>query len=106
MRWPWSKRRSSSAPRRARTRTVQAGHTRYVLDPRPTVKSARQRCEYCHARAKVRADFQTGPLYFCGHHAYSMWSPLADKAKVIAVDDSRDMHWLPRYLFADDTRAG
>jgi hypothetical protein len=72
-----------------------------ILDPRPTVTSAVQHCEYCGARAKVRADFDSGSLWFCGHHAYSMWSPLVDKAQLILVDDSREMHWLPSNLFAD-----
>jgi hypothetical protein len=110
MRWPWSRRGSSTGTRtrdRGRRagvpapREVQLGPTLVVLDPSPTVKSERQRCEYCRARAKVRADFASGPLYFCAHHAYSMWRPLADKARTIHIDDSLQLHWLPKDLFPE-----
>jgi hypothetical protein len=116
VRWPWSKRGGPSAPGRSRgrggrsrrpgappPREVRLGATLVTLDPSPTVRSARQRCEYCRARAKVRADFTSGPLYFCGHHAYSMWRPLADKAQAILIDDSRELHWLPKDLFPQTT---
>lgn len=111
MRLPWQRRRSSRAPvqrqgsRKAQnpkgSRETRLGTTRVVLNPHPTVKSARQHCEYCSARGRIRTDFSSGPLYFCGHHAYSMWSPLADKADLILIDDAEHLHWLPADLFRE-----
>lgn len=39
--------------------------------------SAKDRCDACGARAYVRAEFASGPLYFCAHHARKHASAIA-----------------------------
>jgi hypothetical protein len=41
------------------------------------------RCDFaaCDAQALVRAEFITGPLFFCGHH----WREVADAAAPAAL---------------------
>ena len=38
--------------------------------------TANDRCDRCTARAMVRATFLNGELYFCGHHARQIATPL------------------------------
>lgn len=56
---------------------VTTSPTEYALD-------ARHRCDACGAQAYVRADFASGPLYFCAHHAKKHSAGLA---KAITVRD-------------------
>lgn len=37
-------------------------------------------CDKCGATAKVRATLITGELYFCGHHARQIATPLVLKS--------------------------
>lgn len=45
--------------------------------------TAIDRCDRCTARALVRATFEKGELYFCGHHARETGYTLALQAKEI-----------------------
>lgn len=42
--------------------------------------SLQDRCDKCGAAAKVRATLITGELYFCGHHARKLGTPLVLKS--------------------------
>ena len=41
---------------------------------------ATDRCDKCGAAAMVRATLITGELYFCGHHARQVATPLVLKS--------------------------
>jgi hypothetical protein len=38
--------------------------------------TTKDRCDKCSAQAMVRAKLTTGELYFCGHHAREIGTPL------------------------------
>jgi hypothetical protein len=38
------------------------------------------RCDKCGAQAMIRATLLTGELYFCGHHARQIATPLVLKS--------------------------
>lgn len=42
--------------------------------------TALDRCDKCGAAAMVRATLVTGELYFCGHHARQIATPLVLKS--------------------------
>lgn len=45
-------------------------------------------CDLCPtATARVRAVFEAGPIYLCGHHARAHWGDLTTQALVVAVDE-------------------
>lgn len=45
------------------------------------VLTAEDRCDRCSARALLRAEFASGELHFCGHHARETGYTLLLKAK-------------------------
>ena len=76
----------SMPPRRADTLFGQA----------PTVASDRQPCDRCRAAAaKVRADYASGPVYLCGHHARGSWRMLERTALRIRADVPNGAFYLP-----------
>ena len=76
----------SVPPRRADT----------LFGPSPTVASERQSCDRCpSAVAKVRADYGTGPVYLCGHHAREGWVVLERTALRIRADVPTGSFYLP-----------
>ncbi|APX31872.1 hypothetical protein BH708_03080 [Brachybacterium sp. P6-10-X1] len=76
----------SVPPRRADT----------LFGPSPTVASELQPCDRCpSAAAKIRADFATGPVYRCGHHARGGWGVLERTALRIRADVPTGSFYLP-----------
>lgn len=46
-----------------------------IVETRPPL-TALDRCDKCNAPAMVRAKLVNGELYFCGHHARQIATPL------------------------------
>lgn len=76
----------SVPPRRADT----------LFGQKPTIASERQACDRCRSSAaKIRADYASGPVYLCGHHARKGWVVLERTALRIRADVPTGSFYLP-----------
>lgn len=63
---------------------------------KPTIASELQSCDRCPSEAaKIRADYATGPVYLCGHHAREGWGVLERTALRIRADVPNGSFYLP-----------
>ena len=83
-------------PTRATPLSVPPRRADTLFGPSPAVASELQPCDRCpSAAAKVRADYATGPVYLCGHHARSGWTVLERTALRIRADIPNGVFYLP-----------